>query len=120
GFVSCAEIGFGYFNDGTMGIEHDSQMLDWLGDACDATGVIACVSWCSGEDGCARGVVERTGASVEAMEGAACALVGQRLGVRTGELRVISNTTGDRDDQRWDLDGALKNLQRVLGRIAQG
>ncbi len=118
GFVPCSDLGFGYFEDGSMRIEHPKEVVDWLSPYCDHQSAIACVSWCSGEDGCAAGVVDRTGAHAEAMEGAACALVAQRLGLLTGELRVISNTTGNRDAQVWDLDGALDRLQKVLGRIA--
>ncbi|MCA9303970.1 MAG: futalosine hydrolase [Phycisphaerales bacterium] len=118
GFINCAEMGFAPFDNGEMGIDHDPRVIEWLGSLCDAHATIACVSWCSGDDGCARGVVSRTGASVEAMEGASIALVAQRLGVLSGELRVISNTTGNRADQRWDLDGAMERLSTVLGRLA--
>lgn len=117
GFIDCGQMGFGAFNDGTMGIDHDQSVVNWLTTIADRTATIACVSWCSGEDGCAAGVVSRTRASVEAMEGAAIALAAQRLGVLSGELRVISNTTGDRENQRWDLDGALQRLSEVLGRL---
>ncbi len=120
GFVSCSEIGFGYFEDGSMGINHDAEVVEWIASVCDAEATVACVSWGSGEDGCAKGVVARTGAEIEAMEGAACGLVGQRLGVRTGELRVVSNTTGNREGQRWDLDGAFDRLREVLGRLFVG
>ncbi|HCT45637.1 MAG TPA: hypothetical protein DF699_10535 [Phycisphaerales bacterium] len=88
---------------------------------CTRTGPIATVSWCSGSDACAQGVVERTGAICEAMEGAAVALAARRIdpGIATAELRVISNTTGDRSSQRWALDDSLRSLRAVLGRIAQ-
>lgn len=85
-----------------------------------AVGGIATVSTCSGTGALARRVRERTGAVAEAMEGAAVALVGARLGVAAGEVRVISNTTGDRAGQRWDLRGALDRLAGVaadLGRL---
>jgi futalosine hydrolase len=117
GFIDCGQMGFGAFNDGTMALDHDQSVVDWLMHASDRAATIACVSWCSGDDACAQGVVSRTGASVEAMEGAAIALAAQRLGVLSGELRVISNTTGDREKQRWDLDGALERLRSVLGRL---
>lgn len=120
GFIHCAEMGFAPFDNGAMGIDHDPSVVDWLASVCDARATIACVSWCSGDDGCARGVVTRTGATVEAMEGAAIAVSAQRTGVLSGELRVISNTTGNRADQRWDLDGAFDRLSKVLGRLAAG
>lgn len=118
GFISMSRAGFGAFPDGTMHADHDP---DLFGEVCDRTGPIATVSWCSGSDACAEGVVERTGAICEAMEGAAVALAARRVdpGLRTAELRVISNTTGDRDGQRWALDDSLDRLRAVLGRIAQ-
>ena len=57
----------------------------------------------------------RTGAIAEGMEGAACGLVAARTGVRFAELRVISNRTGRRDQQGWNLDGAFKRLGEILG-----
>jgi hypothetical protein len=41
-----------------------------------------------------------------------------RLGIRAGELRVISNTTGRRLGQVWDLPGALAVLEGVIGRVS--
>jgi futalosine hydrolase len=73
-------------------------------------GPIATVATCSGTDAAAREVVRRTGAIAEAMEGAAVVHAARRLGVPAIELRVISNTTGDRDRQQWDLRGALEAL----------
>jgi futalosine hydrolase len=62
-------------------------------------------------------VVKRTGALVEAMEGAAAALVARRLGVPMAEVRVISNTTGDRKAQRWEMSDALATLAQVIGQM---
>lgn len=118
GFVPLSDMGFAPFDTGDS-IHHDPDLLELLASITDTTGPIATVSWCSGDDGCAKGVVQRTNAIAEAMEGASCALAAKRAhpDIRTGELRVISNTTGNRDTQRWDLDGALSNLTDVLGRI---
>lgn len=117
GFVSMDRAGFGAFPDGSMGVEHDERTRGQLMAHCDAGGVIATVSWCSGSDACASGVVQRTGAICEAMEGASVALAARRIGpaIRTAELRVISNSTGDRGTQRWALDDALDRLREVLG-----
>jgi len=122
GFVSCAAMGFAPFNTGSDAIEHDPGVLGWLGCVSGHQGPIATVSSCSGTDACAASIVERTGAIAEAMEGAAAAMAAKRIDptMRTGELRVVSNTTGDRDGQRWDLDGALDAMGCVLGRIAGG
>ncbi len=113
-FIGCAELGFppaeglGQAIPATLG-------GGVLAAAADAEGVIATVSTCSGTDEAARRLVERTGAVAEAMEGAAAALAAHRLGLPAGELRVISNTTGARASQRWDLPGALARLERVIG-----
>lgn len=97
---------------------------DELFGLADAEGVVATVSTCSGTDGAAAEVVRRTGAIVEAMEGAAVAAVAGRLGVPFAELRVVSNTTGDRDGQEWDLRLALERLgalaDSIAGLIADG
>jgi futalosine hydrolase len=44
------------------------------------------------------------------MEGAAAVHAARRLGVAGIELRTVSNTTGDRDRQAWDLGRALAAL----------
>ncbi len=81
-----------------------------------AAGPIATVSTCSGTDERAAEIVARTGALAEAMEGAAVGLVAHRFGIRFAEVRLISNTTGLRSDQVWDLPAALAGLRGVLGR----
>jgi futalosine hydrolase len=117
GFIPISEAGFGPFRDGSLSAQHDPS---WLGIPEARRGTIATVSWCSGSDSCAQGVVDRTGAICEAMEGASVALAANRVDpdIVTGELRVISNTTGDRATQRWALDDSLDRLREVLGRIA--
>jgi hypothetical protein len=54
---------------------------------------------------------------VEAMEGFSCALAARRINpdARFAEIRVVSNTTGDRARQRWDLDRALARMAKLLG-----
>jgi len=81
----------------------------------DRGAVIATVSSCSGTDAAAAEIVRRTGARYEAMEGFAVGLVAERLGARFAEVRVVSNTCGDRDGQVWALSGALA----VLGAVAR-
>ena len=73
-------------------------------------GPIATVATCSGTEAAAAEVARRTGAVAEAMEGAAVVHAARRLGVAGLELRVISNTTGRRSDQVWDVRGALAAL----------
>jgi len=118
-FIPMSELGFGAFPGGDMSIDHDRDLLGVL--APDCRGAVATVSWCSGTDACARAVAARTGAVCEAMEGAAVALAAALHdgSIRTGELRAISNTTGARSAQTWDLDAALGSLTRAL-RAARG
>ena len=49
----------------------------------------------------------------EAMEGAAVVHAARRVGVPAIEIRSISNTTGDRATQRWDIAAAFAALQGV-------
>lgn len=81
-------------------------------------GTIATVSTCSGTDARARAVASRTGAIAEAMEGAAVALAAGMVGgagFPFAEVRAISNTTGDRPRQVWNVPAGFA----ALGRIAQ-
>ena len=80
-----------------------------LGPACE----IATVATCSGTDAAALSVRTRTGAMAEAMEGAAVVHAARRVGVPAIEIRSISNTTGDRATQRWDIAAAFAALQGV-------
>ena len=118
-FVPTAEMGFGAFSDQSDAIAADAALLNALAPAVDpavdSIGPIATVSTCSGTDDLASAIAARTAALAEAMEGAAVGLAAQRAGLPFAEVRVISNTTGDRANQVWDLDGALAVLAKVFG-----
>ena len=120
GLIPMDELGLGSFPDGSMGRDHDPWLVGRLASVCDRRGTIATVSCCSGTDVRAAALARETGAIAEAMEGAGVALAGARVRpvLPTGEVRVISNTTGDRGGQRWDLDAGLAGLASVLGRVA--
>lgn len=123
GFKGVGAMGFGI----GMGVSDDRLLGD--GVRCDLAveicggmagidarrGRIATVSTCSGTDGSALEVESRTGALCEAMEGAAVGLAVRRRAKRVGfgEIRVISNRAGERSQQGWDLEGALRELERV-------
>ncbi|MBM4098882.1 MAG: futalosine hydrolase [Planctomycetes bacterium] len=79
---------------------------------------IATVATCSGTDAAARRIRERTHAAAEAMEGAAVVHAALRAGVPGIEVRAISNTTGDRPRQQWDMPRALAALGAVGDAIA--
>lgn len=121
GFRTLAALGFGSapgigerFEVGPAWREALAQAAASAGVAA-AIGAVATVSTCAGTDARAAWVVARTGALAEAMEGAAAAQAASRLGLAFGELRVVSNTTGERAAQRWDLPGALERLRAVIG-----
>jgi futalosine hydrolase len=115
GYVPCHDMGFplGSFESGR--IMPDPEWAGLLRPLVDAAGPIATVSTCSGTDQAAAEVVRRTGALCEGMEGAAVGHAAARLGIRFAEVRVISNNTGDRDRQRWDLGSAAGRIANLLG-----
>lgn len=122
GFETIGEMGFSVTGSGDV-FAPDARLAGALGGIVDSHKPIATVSTCSGTDGSALAVRSRLGADesggVEAMEGAAVGLVASVVGVPFAEIRVISNTSGDRSAQRWDLDGALARLERVSERLAE-
>lgn len=79
---------------------------------------IATVATCSGTDAAAVRVRDRTRAAVEAMEGAAVVHAALRAGIPGVEVRAVSNGTGDRERQRWDMPRALAALGAVGDSIA--
>jgi futalosine hydrolase len=85
-----------------------------LGPVCE----IATVATCSGTDAAAHAVRMRTGAMAEAMEGAAVVHAARRAGVPAIEIRSISNTTGDRPKQQWNIAAAFAALGAVGDSIA--
>ena len=118
GFRDVGGLGFalGDFAGNTVPV--DERLLGLLGPRF-RTGPVATVATCSGTDAAARQVVERTGAIAEAMEGAAVVHAARRLGAPAIELRAISNTTGDRDRQRWALPRGLAALGEAVGQALQ-
>jgi futalosine hydrolase len=119
GFRDLAQMGFppGGSAFPACAVPANSDLARLLAPLADHQGVIATVSTCSGTNALARAVVDRTSAIAEAMEGAAVAHVAARLGIASAELRVISNTTGDRATQRWDLPASLDRLRRLAAQL---
>ncbi len=112
-FVGLAGIGFGPFAGGEHGVDWadtSPEVVDRLRLRFDASGPIATVSAVSGTDPLAAELADRTGALAEAMEGAAVHLACQRQATPFAEVRVISNTVGDRDRHPWRLGEALDRL----------
>jgi len=116
GFLDCRSMGFPlYEGDLGDGLACNPELHARLRGCVDREAVIATVSTCSGRDELAVRVRRRTGAGVECMEGAAVMLTCHRMGVPAAEVRVISNTTGDRAEQVWDIGRSLG----VLGLTAR-
>lgn len=114
-FASITALGFPPTPQG-QSIPGSPDLIHALAHLASAQGPIATVSTCSGADALAFELRARTGAVAEAMEGAAVGVSARRvLGPEALfiEVRVISNTTGDRASQVWDLPGALAGLTRL-------
>lgn len=116
GFLGLDRIGFG---EDAAPIAPDPVSRAALIGLVDRAGPVATVSTGSGTDALAAEIAARTGAIAEAMEGYSCALSARRIHPRArfAEIRVVSNTTGDREHQRWDLGAALARLGSVLGPV---
>ncbi len=123
GFVPCHEMGFPIGNFPGAAVLASQQVMRRLSVALRSlnprTAPIATVSTCSGTNELARTIQDRTGAIAECMEGAAVGLAAQRAGIPFAEVRVISNTTGDRNSQVWDLKGSLSVLSRIIGLLSE-
>jgi len=117
GYADMASLGFPLGSFPGSRVPVDPGVLEVVRRFADVVGTIATVSTCSGTDARAVEVVKRTGGVAEGMEGAAVALAAHRLGVAMGEVRVISNTTGDRGRQQWDLRRAFARLGEVTRRL---
>jgi len=118
GYRSCTEMGFAPTHSGDA-IAGDLDWAESLVGRGHQIGTVACVSTCSGTDARADAIAGRTGAVVEAMEGAAVGLVARHVGVHFAEIRVVSNTTGDRDRQLWDLPLALREMGALFDRLVR-
>jgi futalosine hydrolase len=116
GFVSASAMGFDPSAHGDS-VDGCSTWVDALIEIGLRPVRIATVSTGSGTDGAAVEIAARSGARAEAMEGAAVGCVAARLGVHFCEIRAISNTTGDRENQSWDLPLALERLKFTLDKI---
>ena len=115
-FIDMTAMGFplGDFEGNTVPV--DPALLERLPEPV-LVGRIATVATCSGSDLQAELIARRTSAVAEAMEGAAVVHAARRLGVRGMEIRAISNHTGDRARQEWDIPTALHALGEAVPAI---
>ncbi len=118
GFAPMSSLGFqlGDFEGNVVPVDLD--MLDALSSSF-RIGPIATVATCSGTASAAEEVARRTGAMAEAMEGAAVVHAARRQKLPAIELRAISNTTGDRATQQWDLQAGFDALGKALHQAAE-
>ncbi len=116
GFLDLAWMGFPLTPEGCV-VRPDAllstKVREILAGLNAQEGMVATVSSCSGTDAAAAEIARRTGAIVEGMEGAAVLLAAARCGVAAAEVRVVSNFTGDRERQGWDLARSLQVLREV-------
>lgn len=124
GFIDIGRLGFPPIARGSalasVSVPGDEMLVRALVREFPLCAPVATVSTCSGTDAAAREVSRRTGAAAEAMEGAAVGLAAWRIGgfaLPFVEVRVISNTTGDRPVQRWDLKLAFERLAEVAAAL---
>lgn len=120
GFEDIASMGFAPVAGRGVVFEASASVRGVVERVVGASAVVATVSTCSGTDALAEEVAARTGAWLEDMETASIAVVCERMGVAWGGVRVVSNTTGERERQRWDVAGALAGLGSVIGRVVGG
>lgn len=119
GWIPLANAGFPGAIDADS-ISPDALFNQFLRPFADRAGVIATVSSCSGSDARAEEISRRCSLEglAEAMEGAAIGLAAARQGVPFAELRVVSNRTGDREAQGWNLPAALSRLSSIASQLA--
>jgi futalosine hydrolase len=72
------------------------------------------VTSCTGTEGAARAIEQRTRGAVENMEGAAVAHVAHLHGVPVGEVRGISNSVTNRDTRAWRVNEAAAAAQEAV------
>lgn len=111
-FLTTEDIGFAMPGAGNQHLPPSPELFQILRPLVHYQGIVATVSTCSGTDLRAEQVATRTGAEFENMEGAAVGLVAYRLGRRFAEVRAVSNTTGQRSRQRWEILAALDSLSK--------
>ena len=77
-------------------------------------GPFVTVSTCSGHAALSDQIYQRTRGLCENMEGAAAARVCEQFNIPLLEMRGISNPTGTRDPQQWDIRTGTEAAQHAL------
>lgn len=123
GWQPLSSLGFPAAIDSDL-IRPDPRLFAFLKPHADHAGPIVTVSICSGTNARAQSIANRFDPQTighplaEAMEGAAVGLAAARAKIPFAELRVISNTTGDRANQKWNIPNALAKIEDLVRVIA--
>ncbi len=103
GFLDMEAIGFPVSRPLTMSLFPHARRAKFV-----------TVNTCSGTDAAERILQSRTGGIIENMEGAAFAHVAALAGIPCGEIRGVSNYTGNRDRASWRAKSAAEAAQEAL------
>ncbi len=97
-------------------IQLNADLLKWALEILPDTrcGPFVTVSCCSGCPELSTALEQRTGGICENMEGAAAAQVSASFNIPLLELRGISNPTGTRDPQQWDIARGTEAAQEAI------
>ncbi len=97
----------------------DSDLLNWAQKILPEAicGAFVTVNCCSSNPDLSIGLQHRCGGICENMEGAAVAQVCAEFDIPLLELRGISNPTGTRDLQQWDIAGGAEAAQAGILRL---
>lgn len=119
GFRDLTWLGFPIAERFPNRLPIENQWSKWIAQKLPETvcAEVATVVTCSGVNSSALHIEKLSGAKVEVMEGFPAAWISSCLNLPFAELRVISNTTGDRSQQRWDLEGACVKLTAVVQKL---
>lgn len=107
-FISMDELGLGEQTQRLL-YPHRHKLLEHLPKAKGIT-----VNTVHGQDNSIQKVLHRQQAEVESMEGAAFIYAANRAGWPAVQLRCISNRVEKRDRSKWDIPGAIHNLNLFL------
>jgi futalosine hydrolase len=110
GFLDMEALGFPLIREPAL--LYNVLPLALFPHACRAKFVT--VNTCTGLDPLATAIAQRTGGAVENMEGAAVVHAATLCGVPVGEIRGISNLTGNRNRAAWKVREAAVAAQNAL------
>ncbi len=98
-----------------------SPLLDWARGQLPAAGCgpFVSVNCCSGHEQLSLELDRRHQALCENMEGAAAAQVCSEYAIPLLEIRGISNSTGSRDPQQWELQRGAETAQLAVLQLLQ-